>query len=54
MDSNGCTSAFLEQRLNMGFKFILSAEVNNLLVYADAFFFCNSTWVYIFWSILLI
>jgi hypothetical protein len=53
MDSNGCTSAFLEERLNMGLKFILSAEVSNILVYADAFFFCTSTLVYIFWSIIL-
>lgn len=29
MDSNGCTSAFLEERLNMGLKFILSAEIDH-------------------------
>ncbi|MBA0788350.1 hypothetical protein Gotri_000131 [Gossypium trilobum] len=27
IDSNGCTTAFLEERLNMGLNFILSAEV---------------------------
>ncbi|RVW72302.1 Mitochondrial import receptor subunit TOM40-1 [Vitis vinifera] len=27
IDSNGCTAAFLEERLNMGLNFILSAEV---------------------------
>ncbi|GAB2216551.1 hypothetical protein Drorol1_Dr00024326 [Drosera rotundifolia] len=29
IDSNGCTSAFLEERLNMGLNFILSAEVDH-------------------------
>lgn len=27
IDSNGCVAAFLEERLNMGLNFILSAEV---------------------------
>lgn len=27
VDSNGCVAAFLEERLNMGLNFILSAEV---------------------------
>lgn len=27
VDSNGCVAAFLEERLNMGLTFILSAEV---------------------------
>lgn len=38
MDSNGCTSAFLEERLNMGLNFILSAEVS-LLVSVEVFNF---------------
>ncbi|KAK9053717.1 hypothetical protein SSX86_024791 [Deinandra increscens subsp. villosa] len=29
IDSNGCTSAFLEERLNMGLNFILSAEIDH-------------------------
>ncbi|PHT77941.1 Mitochondrial import receptor subunit TOM40-1 [Capsicum annuum] len=29
IDSNGCVSAFLEERLNMGLNFILSAEVDH-------------------------
>ncbi|KAL9378775.1 hypothetical protein Peur_030110 [Populus x canadensis] len=29
IDSNGCTSAFLEERLNMGLNFILSAELDH-------------------------
>ncbi|PIA53218.1 hypothetical protein AQUCO_00900063v1 [Aquilegia coerulea] len=29
LDSNGCASAFLEERLNMGLNFILSAEVDH-------------------------
>ncbi|CAH2041094.1 unnamed protein product [Thlaspi arvense] len=31
IDSNGCTAAFLEERLNMGLNFILSAEVRIFL-----------------------
>ncbi|KAM7496323.1 hypothetical protein LguiA_020737 [Lonicera macranthoides] len=30
IDSNGCTSAFLEERLNMGLNFILSAEIDHV------------------------
>lgn len=30
IDSSGCVSAFLEERLNMGLNFILSAEVKLL------------------------
>ncbi|KAG6748952.1 hypothetical protein NC652_032142 [Populus alba x Populus x berolinensis] len=29
IDSNGCTSAFLEERLNMGLNFVLSAELDH-------------------------
>ncbi|GAB4849967.1 hypothetical protein Ancab_029267 [Ancistrocladus abbreviatus] len=29
IDSNGCTSTFLEERLNMGLNFILSAEIDH-------------------------
>ncbi|KAA8550486.1 hypothetical protein F0562_002170 [Nyssa sinensis] len=29
IDSNGCTAAFLEERLNMGLNFILSAEIDH-------------------------
>ncbi|OMO62320.1 hypothetical protein COLO4_33124 [Corchorus olitorius] len=29
IDSNGCTSAYLEERLNMGLNFILSAELDH-------------------------
>ncbi|KAK4608766.1 hypothetical protein RGQ29_002240 [Quercus rubra] len=29
IDSNGCTSAFLEERLQMGLNFILSAEIDH-------------------------
>ncbi|KAB2043415.1 hypothetical protein ES319_D01G015400v1 [Gossypium barbadense] len=29
IDSNGCTTAFLEERLNMGLNFILSAEIDH-------------------------
>ncbi|KAK2966586.1 hypothetical protein RJ640_025271 [Escallonia rubra] len=29
IDSNGCTAAFLEERLNMGLNFILSAELTS-------------------------
>lgn len=29
IDSNGCTSALLEERLNMGLNFILSAEIDH-------------------------
>ncbi|KAK1316044.1 Mitochondrial import receptor subunit TOM40-1 [Acorus calamus] len=29
IDSNGCVGAFLEERLNMGFNFILSAEIDH-------------------------
>ncbi|KAI3787967.1 hypothetical protein L2E82_00500 [Cichorium intybus] len=29
IDSNGCTSAFLEERLNMGLNFIISAEIDH-------------------------
>ncbi|CAL2232858.1 unnamed protein product [Prunus armeniaca] len=29
IDSNGCTAAFLEERLSMGLKFILSAEMDH-------------------------
>ncbi|KAL6978956.1 hypothetical protein U1Q18_020624 [Sarracenia purpurea var. burkii] len=29
IDSNGCTSAFLEERLNMGLNFILSSEIDH-------------------------
>lgn len=29
IDSNGCVTGLLEERLNMGFTFILSAEVRN-------------------------
>ncbi|ONK71653.1 uncharacterized protein A4U43_C04F10950 [Asparagus officinalis] len=29
VDSNGCIAAFLEERLNMGVNFILSAEVDH-------------------------
>nr|GMD23522.1 mitochondrial import receptor subunit TOM40-1-like [Ipomoea batatas] len=29
IDSNGCVAAFLEERLNMGLNFILSAEVDH-------------------------
>ncbi|TQD99845.1 hypothetical protein C1H46_014583 [Malus baccata] len=32
IDSNGCTAAYLEERLNTGLKFILSAEVRNQLL----------------------
>lgn len=32
IDSNGCTSAFIEEQLNMGLNFILSAEVSNLFL----------------------
>ncbi|GJT38018.1 mitochondrial import receptor subunit TOM40-1-like protein [Tanacetum coccineum] len=38
IDSNGCTSALLEERLNMGLNFILSAENKMILeVYALRF-----------------
>ncbi|KAL4587874.1 hypothetical protein LXL04_000749 [Taraxacum kok-saghyz] len=30
IDSNGCTSAFLEERLNMGLNFIISAEIDHM------------------------
>ncbi|KAJ4973359.1 hypothetical protein NE237_006533 [Protea cynaroides] len=30
IDSNGCTAAFLEERLNMGLNFILSAEIDHM------------------------
>ncbi|KAB2035720.1 hypothetical protein ERO13_D04G149200v2 [Gossypium hirsutum] len=29
IDSNGCTTAYLEERLNMGLNFILSAEIDH-------------------------
>ncbi|KAM1084960.1 hypothetical protein ACFX13_010965 [Malus domestica] len=29
IDSNGCTAAYLEERLNTGLKFILSAEIDH-------------------------
>ncbi|XP_059659970.1 mitochondrial import receptor subunit TOM40-1-like [Cornus florida] len=29
VDSNGCTSAFLEEQLNMGLNFILSAKIDH-------------------------
>lgn len=29
VDSNGCVAAFLEERLNMGLNFILSAELDH-------------------------
>ncbi|CAI0415365.1 unnamed protein product [Linum tenue] len=29
LDSNGCASAFLEERLNMGLNFVLSAEIDH-------------------------
>eukprot|EP00268_Persea_americana_P033333 TRINITY_DN3300_c0_g1_i2.p1 TRINITY_DN3300_c0_g1~~TRINITY_DN3300_c0_g1_i2.p1 ORF type:complete len:113 (+),score=23.73 TRINITY_DN3300_c0_g1_i2:759-1097(+) len=29
IDSNGCVAAFLEERLNMGVNFILSAEIDH-------------------------
>ncbi|XWS63269.1 hypothetical protein CRYUN_Cryun06bG0080700 [Craigia yunnanensis] len=29
IDSNGCTAAYLEERLNMGLNFILSAEIDH-------------------------
>lgn len=32
LDSNGVVAAFLEERLNMGVNFILSAEVSRTLV----------------------
>ncbi|CAI9288237.1 unnamed protein product [Lactuca saligna] len=30
IDSNGCTSAFLEERLSMGLNFIISAEIDHM------------------------
>ncbi|CAA6655415.1 unnamed protein product [Spirodela intermedia] len=30
IDSNGCVAAFLEERLNMGVNFVLSAEIDHL------------------------
>lgn len=34
IDSGGCVSAFLEERLNMGLNFILSAEVKLLDIHS--------------------
>lgn len=35
IDSNGCVAAFLEERLNMGLNFILSAEVSGLCFFLN-------------------
>lgn len=40
VDSNGCVAAFLEERLNMGLNFILSAEVRII----DNFLCTPSNW----------
>ena len=36
IDSNGCVAAFMEERLNMGLNFILSAEVR--IIFASDYF----------------
>lgn len=37
LDTNGCVAAYLEERLNLGVNFLLSAEVGHFLRLVNKF-----------------